>query len=127
MADGRDAVPGQPAGHRAGWYRSPGGVLAHADGPSQVRAFVGAGYTEVDEDTAKVEIGDGLRLAVSRSGARGTFDDESVRRAVREESPRSAAHRQAVEHAKRSAAARKGAATKAAKAAEQQGSTDSED
>lgn len=68
------------------WYRSPGGVLAHADGPSQVRAYVGRGYTEVDEATARKEIGDGITLTVDPAGSDGTFDAESVARAVRDES-----------------------------------------
>lgn len=96
----------------AGWFRSPSGVLAHADGDGQARAYTARGYKPVDEDTARAEIGDGIRLTVSRSDAKGTFDEESVQRAVREESPRTQAHRQRVEHEKRSAAARKGAETK---------------
>lgn len=68
------------------WYRSPGGALVHADGPSQARAYVDRGYTEVDEATAKAEIGDGIRLSVDSRTA-GTFDGPAVRAAVRDEGP----------------------------------------
>lgn len=71
---------------REGWFRSPGGVLAHADGPSQVRAFVDRGYVEVSDDVARKEIGDGITLTVDRTDAKGTFDAESVKRAVKDES-----------------------------------------
>lgn len=68
------------------WYRSPGGVLAHADGPSQVRVYVDRGYTEVDEATAKKEIGDGITLTVDSADSKDTFDSDAVRDAVRNES-----------------------------------------
>lgn len=68
------------------WYRSPGGVLAHADGPSQVAAFTGRGYTPVDPTAAAAEIGDGLRLEVDSTDGRGTFDEDAVKTAVRNES-----------------------------------------
>lgn len=71
---------------REGWFRSPGGVLAHADGPSQVAAFTGRGYTPVAEAEARKEIGDGLRLVVDPSDSKGTFDDAAVKAAVKNES-----------------------------------------
>lgn len=92
--------------HREGWFRSPGGVLAHADGPSQVRALTARGYTAVEEDTARREIGDGIELQVDRSDGTGTFDADAVARAIADES--------ATVHAARSAAARKAAATRRA-------------
>lgn len=67
------------------WYRSPGGVLTHADGPSQVTAFVDRGYTEVSDADAAKEIGDGLTLTVDSATA-GTFDADAVKAAVRDES-----------------------------------------
>lgn len=110
MAEEATEVP------RDGWFRSPGGVLAHADGPSQVRAFTGRGYTPVDDAEARKEIGDGLRLEVDRTDSKGTFDAEAVKQAVRDEGSQAAA---------RSAAARKAAVTRRAhKAAAEQAAKD---
>lgn len=96
------------APRRSGWYRSPGGVLAHADGPSQVAAFEGRGYQAVDEAEAKREIGDGITLTVDRRDrVKGTFDAQDVARAVREEGSQEKAKAQA-----RSDAAKKAAETK---------------
>jgi hypothetical protein len=92
------------------WFRSPAGVLAHADGPSQEKAFRGRGYSEVDEGEARKEVGDGIRLTVD--GSTGSFDADEVRRAVAEEG-------QVEARARRSEASRKGAETKRRKAAAQ--------
>lgn len=86
MADGRTSVPGEPAGQRTGWFRSPGGVLTHADGPSQVRAFVDRGYSEVSDTDARKAIGDGITLEVDRSDSKDTFDSDAVATAVKDES-----------------------------------------
>lgn len=91
------------------WYRSPSGAVAHADGPSQVRAFTDRGYTLVDEAEAREEIGDGITLTVDRSDTDKTFDSDAVKAAVRDEGSQAA---------KRSAAAKKAAATRARKRAE---------
>jgi hypothetical protein len=69
---------------RSGWFRSPGGVLSHADGPSQVRSYLDRGYSKVDDEQALAEVGDGIQLHVDRRDAKGTFDE--VRKAVAEES-----------------------------------------
>jgi hypothetical protein len=72
------------------WYRSPSGRLAHADGPGQAAAFDGRGWTEVDEAEAHAEIAQGVELAVDAGDtgdAAGTFDDDAVNRAVRDEAP----------------------------------------
>lgn len=125
MADDRVSVPGEPAGQRTtGWWRSRAGVLSYADGPTQAAGYAALGYTEVDDATAEAEIGNGITLEVDRSGSAGTFDAESVAKAVADEGS-----------AARSAAARKGAETKrrkkaeaaaaAAKNAAAEGSTDS--
>lgn len=93
----------------SGWFRSPGGALAHADGPSQVDAFTARGYTEVDDAAARRLIGGGVVLAVDAVGDTvGTFDAADVKRAVAEEGFLAA---------KRAAAAKKGAETKRRKAA----------
>jgi hypothetical protein len=122
MVDTREALPG------SGWFLSPTGVPAYADGASQARAYVGRGYTEMSDDEAKELIGDGIRLHVSRADAKGTFDADQVDRAVREEGGQPSARAKARMTAiKRSEAARKAAATRAAhKAAEGKDSNDSE-
>lgn len=114
MADARTSVPGEPAGQRAtGWFKSPDGGLFHADGPSQVRALLDRGWTEIEEAEAKTAVAAGTHLEVGRADTAGTFDADAVRDAVRDEGSQSGARSKAA----RSAAARKGAATKAAKAA----------
>lgn len=70
---------------RTGWYRSPGGHLAHADGPDQKRAFADRGWTEIGEDEAKQVIADGLTLDVDQADSKGTFDEDAVRQAVKDE------------------------------------------
>ena len=93
---------------RGGWFRSPDGVLAHADRPSQARAFTDRGYTAVPEFEAVKEITDGLQLIVDRDDSKGTFDAESVWQAVADEGSQVAA---------RAAAAKGAAATRRVKKA----------
>lgn len=83
-ADGRPQVAGETA--RTGWYRSPGGHPTFADGPDQRRALGDRGYVEIGEDEAKQLVADRAKLTVDRSDVKGTFDDDAVRTAVREES-----------------------------------------
>jgi hypothetical protein len=61
---------------RSGWFRSPAGVLTHADGPSQVASYTARGYEKVDDTKAVQEVGDGVqaverekRSAAARRGA----------------------------------------------------------
>lgn len=67
------------------WYRSPSGRLAHADGPSQTAAYLGRGYTPVDETQATAEIAAGVELRLDPTDTAGTFDADAVQAAVRDE------------------------------------------
>lgn len=94
---------------RTGWYRSPSSYVAHADGPSQRRAFADRGWVEISEDKARELLASSVTLEVDRTDANGTFDADGVAKAVREEAPP-----QARTFAERSAAAKKAAETRRA-------------
>lgn len=69
------------------WYRSPSGHLTHADGPSQVAALTGRGYTPVPDEEAVAEVAEGADLVVDAADTSGTFDADAVNTAVRDEAP----------------------------------------
>lgn len=70
---------------RTGWFRSPSGNVAHADGPDQKRAYSDRGWTEIDEADAKEHIASGVQIGYD-ADTRGTFDADTNDRAVRDES-----------------------------------------
>ncbi|SNR33074.1 hypothetical protein [Blastococcus mobilis] len=83
---GGDLPPVSGETARTGWYRSPSGTIAHADGPDQKRAFADRGWDEISEDDAKTAIAEGVQLTVDRGDTKGTFDADAVNAAVANES-----------------------------------------